>query len=301
MRLVLAPRLALLPSPASVLTLAAERFGPPAGEQRALLRPGRRGSPRAAARGDPPAAQRRRRRRRAARPLARPRLARARAARDAHPVRVDEPGRAGSPCRAARGCRAAPGGQPLAVDGQRGRARARVLAGRGSLVDRPAAAPPLLGARQRDAAATSSSSTTCSPAAGCVSDDAGAMTYVELHCHSAFSFLDGASLPDELVGGGARARPRGARADRPQRRLRLDGVRPRRPRARPAADPRRRADLDDGRHLTLLVADDARLAQPLPAAHARPRPHPRAPARARPPPAVSLDAGLRRTPRGSSA
>jgi protein ImuB len=37
MRLVLAPRLALLPSPAGVLTLAAERFGPPAGEQRALL------------------------------------------------------------------------------------------------------------------------------------------------------------------------------------------------------------------------------------------------------------------------
>ncbi len=26
-----------------------------------------------------------------------------------------------------------------------------------------------------------------------------ALTYVELHCHSAFSFLDGASLPDELV------------------------------------------------------------------------------------------------------
>src|SRR5438067_11439312 len=25
------------------------------------------------------------------------------------------------------------------------------------------------------------------------------MGYVELHCHSAFSFLDGASLPDELV------------------------------------------------------------------------------------------------------
>ena len=25
------------------------------------------------------------------------------------------------------------------------------------------------------------------------------MPYVELHCHSAFSFLDGASLPDELV------------------------------------------------------------------------------------------------------
>ena len=27
--------------------------------------------------------------------------------------------------------------------------------------------------------------------------------YVELHCHSAFSFLDGASLPDELVGAAA--------------------------------------------------------------------------------------------------
>jgi protein ImuB len=37
MRLVLAPRLVALPSPASLLTLAAERFGPPAGEQRALL------------------------------------------------------------------------------------------------------------------------------------------------------------------------------------------------------------------------------------------------------------------------
>jgi protein ImuB len=37
MRLALAPRLSLLPSPASVLMLAAERFGPPAGERRALF------------------------------------------------------------------------------------------------------------------------------------------------------------------------------------------------------------------------------------------------------------------------
>ena len=37
MRLALAPRLALLPSPASALALAAERFGPPAGEQTTLL------------------------------------------------------------------------------------------------------------------------------------------------------------------------------------------------------------------------------------------------------------------------
>ena len=26
-----------------------------------------------------------------------------------------------------------------------------------------------------------------------------ALQYAELHCHSAYSFLDGASLPDELV------------------------------------------------------------------------------------------------------
>ena len=25
------------------------------------------------------------------------------------------------------------------------------------------------------------------------------MSYVELHCHSAYSFLDGASLPEELA------------------------------------------------------------------------------------------------------
>jgi protein ImuB len=37
MRLALLPRLQALPSPASVLTLSAERFGPPAGEQCALL------------------------------------------------------------------------------------------------------------------------------------------------------------------------------------------------------------------------------------------------------------------------
>jgi protein ImuB len=37
MRLALLPRLAALPAPASVLTLTAERFGPPTGEQRTLL------------------------------------------------------------------------------------------------------------------------------------------------------------------------------------------------------------------------------------------------------------------------
>jgi protein ImuB len=37
MRLALIPRLALLPAPADMLMLAAERFGPSAGEQRALF------------------------------------------------------------------------------------------------------------------------------------------------------------------------------------------------------------------------------------------------------------------------
>jgi len=79
--------------------------------------------------------------------------------------------------------------------------------------------------------------------------------YVELHCHSAFSFLDGASLPDELVpaalelGYGALALTDhnsvsgsmefavGARAL---------GLRP---------IHGAEVDLDDGRHLTLLVQD----------------------------------------------
>jgi nucleotidyltransferase/DNA polymerase involved in DNA repair len=40
MRLALAPRLALLPAPAESLRLAAERFGPPTGDQRRLLQDG---------------------------------------------------------------------------------------------------------------------------------------------------------------------------------------------------------------------------------------------------------------------
>ena len=79
--------------------------------------------------------------------------------------------------------------------------------------------------------------------------------YTELHCHSAFSFLDGASLPDELVPAALElgyealaltdhntvsgsmefavsARALGLRA--------IHGA---------------EVDLDDGRHLTLLVQD----------------------------------------------
>jgi hypothetical protein len=40
MRLALSPRLDQLPAPAQALTLVVERFGPPAGDQRALLEEG---------------------------------------------------------------------------------------------------------------------------------------------------------------------------------------------------------------------------------------------------------------------
>ena len=88
------------------------------------------------------------------------------------------------------------------------------------------------------------------------------MHYVELHCHSAFSFLDGASLPEELVAGGARARARGARAHRPQlaSRARWSSRRPPR-RSACGRSTGRRSTSTTGRHLTLLVARRARVAR----------------------------------------
>jgi error-prone DNA polymerase len=114
------------------------------------------------------------------------------------------------------------------------------------------------------------------------------MPYVELHCHSAFSFLDGASLPDELVatacevGYGAlaltdhnsvsgsmefavAARALGLRA--------IHGA---------------EIDLDDGHHLTLLVEDAtgwSNLCRILTRAHAHTREKPGRPSQAY----VSLD------------
>jgi error-prone DNA polymerase len=81
------------------------------------------------------------------------------------------------------------------------------------------------------------------------------VTYVELHCHSAFSFLDGASLPDELVptaislGYGAMALTdhnsvSGAMEFAVS--ARALGLRP---------IHGAEVDLSDGRHLTLLVID----------------------------------------------
>ena len=51
------------------------------------------------------------------------------------------------------------------------------------------------------------------------------MTYVELHCHSAYSFLDGASCPRSSRSRAAELGYAALRAHRPRRRLGGDGVR----------------------------------------------------------------------------
>src|SRR3954465_13055702 len=106
------------------------------------------------------------------------------------------------------------------------------------------------------------------------------MAYVELHCHSAFSFLDGASLPDELV---AAALERGhttlALTDHDsvsgsmefaQAARDLGGLRPIHGAEVTVTD----ATSDDPRHLTLLVRDArgwANLCRLLTHAHAHTR------------------------------
>jgi len=116
----------------------------------------------------------------------------------------------------------------------------------------------------------------------------GTPPYAELHCHSAFSFLDGASLPDELA---ATAAELGHSA------LALtdhDGVGGSMELAQAAAPLGLRAihgaetTLDDGRHLTLLVESGrgwSNLCRILTRAHAHTRAAPRAPAQ---PPSVPL-------------
>jgi error-prone DNA polymerase len=81
------------------------------------------------------------------------------------------------------------------------------------------------------------------------------MGYVELHCHSAFSFLDGASLPDELV---PAALELGYEALALTDHNSVSGsmefaVAARAVGLRPIHGAE--VDLDDGRHLTLLVQD----------------------------------------------
>ena len=93
------------------------------------------------------------------------------------------------------------------------------------------------------------------------------MTYVELHCHSSYSFLDGASLPEELA---ARAAELGYPA------LALtdhDGVYGSLEFAHAAKDlgvrPITGAEvtLDGGSHVTLLVESSRGLREPVPHPH----------------------------------
>jgi error-prone DNA polymerase len=109
------------------------------------------------------------------------------------------------------------------------------------------------------------------------------VSYVELHCHSAFSFLDGASLPDELV---ASAIELGYDALSLTDHNSVSGsmefdVSARALGLRPIHGAE--IDLDDGRHLTLLV-EDARgwsnLCRILTRAHAHTREKPGPPSQA---------------------
>jgi error-prone DNA polymerase len=114
------------------------------------------------------------------------------------------------------------------------------------------------------------------------------IVYVELHCHSAFSFLDGASLPDELV---AAALTLGHQALALTDHNTVSGsmefaVSASALGLRPIHGAE--IDLDDGRHLTLLVENErgwANLCRLLTRAHARTRERPGPPTQA----SVGLD------------
>ncbi len=113
--------------------------------------------------------------------------------------------------------------------------------------------------------------------------------YVELHCHSAYSFLDGASQPEELV---AAALKRGYSALALTDHDSLSGSMEFAQAARSLglrAIHGAEVTLDDGRHLTLLVRDATgwrNLCRLLTRAHAHTR---EGPQRDRSEPAVSLD------------
>ncbi len=99
------------------------------------------------------------------------------------------------------------------------------------------------------------------------------MSYVELHCHSAFSFLDGASLPDELVDAALAAGHTAlALTDHDTVSGSMEFAQAARTRGLRAIHGAE-VSLDDARHVTLLVARRDRLGQPLPAAHPRARAH----------------------------
>jgi error-prone DNA polymerase len=122
------------------------------------------------------------------------------------------------------------------------------------------------------------------------------MGYVELHCHSAFSFLDGASLPDELV---PAALEHGYEALALTDHNTVSGSMEFAVSARALglrAIHGAEIDLDDGRHLTLLVKDAlgwSNLCGVLTRAHAHTREgRPGAPAT---PPVTSLQTVIERS------
>ncbi len=118
------------------------------------------------------------------------------------------------------------------------------------------------------------------------------MQYAELHCHSAFSFLDGASLPEELV---ATAVGLGYEALALTDHNSVSGSMEFAVAANALglhAIHGAEVDLDDGRHLTLLVEDDrgwSNLCRILTRAHAHTRDERPGPPSA---PATSLDTVL---------
>ncbi|MGH2841668.1 MAG: PHP domain-containing protein, partial [Solirubrobacteraceae bacterium] len=118
------------------------------------------------------------------------------------------------------------------------------------------------------------------------------MPYTELHCHSAYSFLDGSSQPEELV---AAAVERGHEALALTDHDSLSGSMEFAQAARALglrAIHGSEVTLDDGRHVTLLVRDATgwrNLCRLLTRAHAHTRDGPQ---RDRTEPAVSLDAVL---------
>ena len=111
----------------------------------------------------------------------------------------------------------------------------------------------------------------------------GPQPYVELHCHSAFSFLDGASLPDELVPAGLELGYETlALTDHNTVSGSMEfAVSARALGLRPIHGAE--IDLDDGRHLTLLVEDASgwsNLCRVLTRAHAHTREKPGPPSQA---------------------
>ena len=324
MRLALIPRLTLLPAPALGLGLAADRLGPSTGEPAGPPGGGRRAPARAPPRGRPPGTGSRRSERRPPGRRRRHGITDTRATDDARAVRVmnrmfrmtsrasssTDPStgltnpeakppreaarngpsgtrRLGDP-RAAR-VQVDGEGTPTGIDGQQVAACPGILADRGPLVDRAAAPPPLLGARQpvraghRRLPRSARRRLVSPPMSDRAREDRppGGIDDLDSPRVRRAPLPLGLLLPrwgiDARRAGrrGRRARPRGAGPDRPRRRLGIDGVRPRRPRTRPPADPRGRADARrrPPRHPAGRLG--SRLDQPLPSPDDRPCPHPR--------------------------